>query len=104
MKTCRLIAVLLPLLRRYALARHNERSSHVTPTPQGGGVAVIVATFVGVWAWATVIVASTLLLHQHHVLDVATGWPLGLAGGWGYRRLTGQRRTASPATHRGQSA
>ena len=39
-----LIAMLHPLLRRYALARPNARSSHVTPTPQGGGIAVMAAT------------------------------------------------------------
>ncbi|MGE0565665.1 MAG: glycosyl transferase [Pseudolabrys sp.] len=39
-----LIAVLFPLLRRYALARPNARSSHTEPTPQGGGIAVIAAT------------------------------------------------------------
>lgn len=38
------IVVLRPLLQRYALARPNARSSHVTPTPQGGGIAVMVAT------------------------------------------------------------
>jgi UDP-N-acetylmuramyl pentapeptide phosphotransferase/UDP-N-acetylglucosamine-1-phosphate transferase len=42
-----LIVALRPLLQRYALARPNARSSHVTPTPQGGGVAVIAATAVG---------------------------------------------------------
>src|SRR5471032_2230481 len=36
------------ILRRYALARSlmdvpNERSSHSTPTPRGGGVAIVVA-------------------------------------------------------------
>ena len=39
-----LIAILRPLLARYALARPNARSSHTTPTPQGGGIAVIAAT------------------------------------------------------------
>jgi UDP-N-acetylmuramyl pentapeptide phosphotransferase/UDP-N-acetylglucosamine-1-phosphate transferase len=39
-----LIVVLRPLLRRYALARPNARSSHLTPTPQGGGIAVMIAT------------------------------------------------------------
>ena len=39
-----LIIVLFPWLRRYALARPNARSSHRTPTPQGGGIAVIAAT------------------------------------------------------------
>ena len=38
-----LIMLLLPLFRRYALARPNARSSHSAPTPQGGGVAVILA-------------------------------------------------------------
>jgi UDP-N-acetylmuramyl pentapeptide phosphotransferase/UDP-N-acetylglucosamine-1-phosphate transferase len=43
--TCALLIVVLrPLLQRYALARPNARSSHVIPTPQGGGVAVIAAT------------------------------------------------------------
>jgi UDP-N-acetylmuramyl pentapeptide phosphotransferase/UDP-N-acetylglucosamine-1-phosphate transferase len=39
-----LILLLHPLLRRYALARPNARSSHREPTPQGGGLAVIMAT------------------------------------------------------------
>jgi UDP-N-acetylmuramyl pentapeptide phosphotransferase/UDP-N-acetylglucosamine-1-phosphate transferase len=43
-----LIVMLRPLLQRYALARPNARSSHVTPTPQGGGIAVIAATGIGV--------------------------------------------------------
>jgi len=38
-----LILRLMPLLRRYALARPNARSSHVVPTPQGGGIAVVTA-------------------------------------------------------------
>ncbi|MDR6304566.1 UDP-N-acetylmuramyl pentapeptide phosphotransferase/UDP-N-acetylglucosamine-1-phosphate transferase [Nitrobacter vulgaris] len=37
---------LRPLLLRYALARPNARSSHKTPTPQGGGIAVIGATLI----------------------------------------------------------
>lgn len=40
-----LIVILMPLLRRYALARPNARSSHAVPTPQGGGIAVILAAF-----------------------------------------------------------
>jgi len=40
-----LIALLLPVLRRLALAQPNHRSSHSTPTPQSGGLAVIIATF-----------------------------------------------------------
>lgn len=30
------------------------------------------------WSWAAMIAASTVLIHQHHVLDVATGWLLAL--------------------------
>jgi UDP-N-acetylmuramyl pentapeptide phosphotransferase/UDP-N-acetylglucosamine-1-phosphate transferase len=46
-----LILLLRPLLQRYALARPNARSSHVVPTPQGAGIAVIAATLsvAGVW-------------------------------------------------------
>jgi UDP-N-acetylmuramyl pentapeptide phosphotransferase/UDP-N-acetylglucosamine-1-phosphate transferase len=40
-----LIVALHPLLVRYAMARPNARSSHRIPTPQGGGLAVIAATF-----------------------------------------------------------
>ncbi len=39
-----LIVLLRPILQRYALARPNARSSHVVPTPQGAGIAVITAT------------------------------------------------------------
>lgn len=39
-----LIILLRPLLQRYALARPNGRSSHIVPTPQGAGIAVIAAT------------------------------------------------------------
>jgi len=30
------------------------------------------------WTWAALIAASTILIHQHHLLDVATGWLLAL--------------------------
>jgi UDP-N-acetylmuramyl pentapeptide phosphotransferase/UDP-N-acetylglucosamine-1-phosphate transferase len=41
-----LIAALLPWLTRVAMAKPNARSSHLVPTPQGGGIAVIAATLV----------------------------------------------------------
>jgi len=44
-----LIVVLMPWLKAYALARPNVRSSHREPTPQGGGIAVIVATLAAAW-------------------------------------------------------
>ena len=37
-----LIVLLKPLLTRYALARPNARSSHTVPTPQGGGIAIVI--------------------------------------------------------------
>jgi UDP-N-acetylmuramyl pentapeptide phosphotransferase/UDP-N-acetylglucosamine-1-phosphate transferase len=45
-----LIVILYPLLKRCALAKPNARSSHLTQTPQGGGIAVIPAmmTVVGI--------------------------------------------------------
>ena len=39
-----LIIIFHPLLEHYALARPNARSSHKAPTPQGGGIAVILST------------------------------------------------------------
>lgn len=41
-----LIVLLKPLLRRYALARPNTRSSHAVPTPQGGGIAIVGAALI----------------------------------------------------------
>jgi membrane-associated phospholipid phosphatase len=32
------------------------------------------------WTWALAMSVSTLLTHQHHVLDVLTGFALGLVG------------------------
>jgi UDP-N-acetylmuramyl pentapeptide phosphotransferase/UDP-N-acetylglucosamine-1-phosphate transferase len=47
--TAALIVALAPWLKTYALARPNARSSHREPTPQGGGAAVIAATFAAAW-------------------------------------------------------
>ena len=44
--TYALIKAFRPLLSSYALARPNARSSHSTPTPQGGGIAVVATTLV----------------------------------------------------------
>src|SRR5208282_12833 len=51
-----LIVLLYPLLKRYALAKPNARSSHRTPTPQAGGIAVIAATV------AAILIAAGLRL------------------------------------------
>ena len=32
------------------------------------------------WTWAVLIAASTVLIHQHHVLDVVAGWLLAIVG------------------------
>jgi UDP-N-acetylmuramyl pentapeptide phosphotransferase/UDP-N-acetylglucosamine-1-phosphate transferase len=48
---CSILLVLLrPWLARYAMAQPNARSSHRVPTPQGGGIAVVVATLAVAWA------------------------------------------------------
>jgi membrane-associated phospholipid phosphatase len=42
------------------------------------------------WFWAVAVGISTLLLHQHYVVDVVTGFLLGLAGvRWVYDRYAG---------------
>lgn len=61
-------------LRRYALARHlldvpNERSSHVVPTPRGGGLAFVL-----------VFLASVPLLASAGLIDWRLGWALLGAG------------------------
>jgi UDP-N-acetylmuramyl pentapeptide phosphotransferase/UDP-N-acetylglucosamine-1-phosphate transferase len=48
-----LIIVLSPWLKTHALARPNARSSHREATPQGGGGAVVVATFAAAWGATT---------------------------------------------------
>src|SRR5438067_1352400 len=55
--TSGLIALAWPWLKSYALARPNARSSHIQPTPQGGGIAVLIATLAAVWG-AVVILPS----------------------------------------------
>ena len=57
-----LIVLLRPWLARHALAYPNARSSHHVPTPQGGGIAVIVAA-VSV-TWGTIAVVPGILGDQ----------------------------------------
>jgi hypothetical protein len=30
------------------------------------------------WLWAAAIALSTVLTHQHHIIDVVSGWPVGM--------------------------
>src|SRR6266851_828368 len=49
---------LIPLLHRAAVLDHpNERSSHATPTPRGGGIALVAAIL---FAWLTLIVTGAI--------------------------------------------
>jgi UDP-N-acetylmuramyl pentapeptide phosphotransferase/UDP-N-acetylglucosamine-1-phosphate transferase len=74
------MVVLQPWLARYAMARPNARSSHRQPTPQGGGISVVVATFVV--AWATVAMSPALLDNEggQFVALTATAALLGVVG------------------------
>lgn len=56
------ILILYPVLKRYALAKPNARSSHLIPTPQGAGIAVI----------AIVAGASAIALGLHNFAEAAT--------------------------------
>lgn len=48
------------------------------------------------WIWASAVALSTLLTHQHHVIDVATGWTLALVcAHYGYQRPLASARTRS---------
>jgi UDP-N-acetylmuramyl pentapeptide phosphotransferase/UDP-N-acetylglucosamine-1-phosphate transferase len=63
-----LIMLMRPLFARYALARPNARSSHKAPTPQGGGVAVVLGGFAALLAVAWL----------GHAQDIAALVPLGI--------------------------
>lgn len=43
--TAGFILLLFPIFKRYALARPNTRSSHHIPTPQGGGLAILITIY-----------------------------------------------------------
>lgn len=55
--------------RHHLLDHPNQRSSHLIPTPRGGGIA-IVATFL----------AALFFLHQQHFIATALFWSLTLGG------------------------
>src|SRR6266849_3195845 len=57
-----LIVLVQPWLARHALAHPNARSSHHAPTPQGGGIAVVIAA-VSV-SWGAVALAPAVIGDQ----------------------------------------
>ncbi len=84
-----LSGALRPLFLRFALARPNARSSHVAPTPQGGGIGVVTAALTcglgGVWLATggvpgalAVVAASTLALGILGGIDDVRPLPAGL--------------------------
>jgi UDP-N-acetylmuramyl pentapeptide phosphotransferase/UDP-N-acetylglucosamine-1-phosphate transferase len=60
--TMGLMVLLRPWLARYAMVQPNARSSHHKPTPQGGGIAVVVATLLV--AWGAIALSSVFLQNQ----------------------------------------
>ncbi|MFN3687541.1 glycosyl transferase [Salinarimonas sp.] len=66
------ILALFPLMRRYALARPNARSSHREPTPQGGGIAVVLATLLVATGLGAVVAPDGVLGAPFLVLVAAT--------------------------------
>jgi UDP-N-acetylmuramyl pentapeptide phosphotransferase/UDP-N-acetylglucosamine-1-phosphate transferase len=62
-----LIRLLLPILRKHVLALPTARSSHTAPTPQGGGIAIVV-TFTSLFLLA----AAGGLLGDMSALSVAS--------------------------------
>ena len=69
--TTGLMVLLRPWLARFAMVPPNARSSHHEPTPQGGGIAVIVATLLV--AWGGVTLSSNLLPYQGGQLLAVSG-------------------------------
>jgi UDP-N-acetylmuramyl pentapeptide phosphotransferase/UDP-N-acetylglucosamine-1-phosphate transferase len=72
-----LIMLLRPWLARHALAYPNTRSSHQAPTPQGGGIAVMIATLSV--SWGAIILMPALMQGQATQLLVVTAGMILLA-------------------------
>jgi UDP-N-acetylmuramyl pentapeptide phosphotransferase/UDP-N-acetylglucosamine-1-phosphate transferase len=73
------IVLLFPLLRRYALARPNARSSHRIPTPQGGGIAVLIAVII-VLATAMMMMPQNFTDPSRLVVVLAAALALAMVG------------------------
>ena len=72
-----LIVLLRPWLMRHAMAQPNARSSHHAPTPQGGGIAVVIATLAVVWG--TTALSPAFLQSQSNQLIALSAGTLLLA-------------------------
>src|SRR5271165_4169596 len=72
-----LIVLLRPWLMRHAMAQPNARSSHHAPTPQGGGIAVVIATLAVVWG--TTALSPAFLENQSGQLAALSAGTLLLA-------------------------
>ena len=82
-----IILVLRPWLQRYLLAHPNSRSSHRQSTPQGGGIAVVIA------ALAVAASAATMSVN-----DPASLWLVFAATA--FLTLVDRGRAAPPAANR----
>lgn len=76
-----LCLVLRPLMMRYALARPNARSSHRTPTPQGGGIAVLAGAFLAL-GLAMAFIPMDASTRQGLVLVMMASVLLAIVGAW----------------------
>ncbi|WP_244623942.1 MULTISPECIES: glycosyl transferase [unclassified Bosea (in: a-proteobacteria)] len=76
-----LCLALRPLMMRYALARPNARSSHRTPTPQGGGIAVLAGAFLAL-GLALAFIPMDVGARQGLVLVMAASALLAVVGAW----------------------
>ncbi|MCH7935560.1 MAG: glycosyltransferase family 4 protein [Proteobacteria bacterium] len=85
--------LILRLLKSRAILDHpNERSSHVTPTPKGGGIAVVAAVLAG-WvgiSWDTPAAAISLSVAAAALALAALSWLDDLKGLSPLWRLLGQ--------------
>ncbi len=79
---CLAVIVLTGVMRKHALRRNlidfpNERSSHMVPTPTGGGMAVVLSTVVGLvllWAWEGLPVSAMIGLLGGGLLIAGIGY------------------------------
>jgi membrane-associated phospholipid phosphatase len=74
---------LVRFAKRLALANNLVPSLHVAMSVMCAAIYALYAGALGraiLWLWAGVIALSTMLLHQHYVIDVVTGVLLGVAG------------------------